>query len=140
LPDFYLPDLDIHVEIKPFRDDWPDDAAYQKVIALSEQSLKQVVILCGEPGPVQAYGERNAYNGFIVGDNGYYWCECPYCGAVGIQFEGRSARNRHGAGCPIAESGKDREHNLDSPRITAAWITARSARFDHAANGAPCGS
>lgn len=125
LPDFYLPELDTYIEIKPWRqyDDWPTDG---KAFELAELLQEHVVVLCGEPGPVDIYTSNNAYNGFIPGDNSYYWCECPGCGAVGIQFDGRSERNKHRAGC---QSYK--RYGLESRRIVTAWMAARAARFEH---------
>ena len=134
LPDFRLPEQGVFVEIKPYRhyDDWPgEDAA--KPFALDhimrqEEDLR-VIVLCGEPGPVKAYDDDNSYNGFVSGDNSYYWCECPDCGAVGTQFDGRSARNKHVSGCKALTG--DKGYNLNSPRIIAAWKASRRARFEY---------
>lgn len=133
LPDFWLPKLDIWVEIKPLETDangyakWSDDTAKQDLLA--EASGKTVVTLCGTPGLTQPGTRNPSYEGVITGDNSYYWCECPVCGALGIQFEGRSARNQHLPGCK-ATTG-DKGYNWDSPRLTAAYAAARSARFEH---------
>ncbi len=131
LPDFYLPDQDIYVEIKPDRkyQDYPDHDIWNKTIELQNQSNKQVVILCGTPGPIELYNENDSYQGFICGDFSYVWCECPDCGAIGIQFDGRSARNNHSKNCQ-AMTG-DKGYNYDSERITQAWKASRSARFEH---------
>jgi hypothetical protein len=138
LPDFYLPDQDVYVEIKPYRHydaSLPDESHWDRAFALSLQSGEhiRVVILCGDPGPVEQYSDDNSYNGFVFADYSYYWCECPDCGAVGIQFDGRSARNKHTKNCK-AMTG-DKGYNLDSPRITAAWQAARAARFDRNERG-----
>lgn len=137
LPDFWLPKQDVWVEVKPAwdqHDGWPDT---NKQDALQEMCGKEVVTLCGLPGPVIPYDDNNPYEGWVMGDFSYYWCECPYCGAVGIQFDGRSARNRHAQGCR-AENGKDgdKNYNLDSSRLLAAYAVSRAARFEHGAQGA----
>lgn len=138
LPDFWLPTQQIWVEIKPLLREasgepkWPDDG---KPWALAEATEYEfdVVVLCGTPGPVHVYDNNNSYTGFVSGDWSYYWCECPACGALGIQFDGRAARNRHSSDC-TAMTG-DKGYNMDSPRLLAAYAKARSARFEHGEHG-----
>lgn len=68
------------------------------------------------------------------GDYGHVFCACPYCKAVGIQFEGRSNRIRC---CQRAldDRNDDLRHTGHNPRILAAYAAARSARFEHGENG-----
>lgn len=144
LPDFWLPQQRVIVEIKPPLLDnhgeleWPDTPKQEAlIVALPEDGLySRIVILCGAPGPVEDESWRcpKSYEGFVLdwyytdstkyvsGDNGYYWCECPKCGMVGMQYEGRANRLR--CGCC-----KDKVRNMDTPRLRAAYIAARSARF-----------
>jgi len=127
LPDFFLPDLDIFVEIKPAlpADEWPADSVIAKAEALEDQSGKPVVILCGSPGPI----EEGSYNGFLWNDSNYCWCQCIECGAVGIQFEGRAGRNKHRANC--TQNGNDRGAGWWSIDITIAWQASRAQRFEY---------
>ena len=149
LPDFFFPDQSrcrtMFVEIKPQlpvdeetgRSKWPHEVdgwkeSFKKLTALGEQSglcCVHTVMLCGTPGPVEIY-ERNSYEGFVPADDGYLWCQCPECGALGVQYEGRSARNYHSKKCSIGKSKVDRVHNVNSPELLWAYAVARSARFD----------
>jgi hypothetical protein len=61
-------------------------------------------------------------------DETYWWCECPICQSIGIEYEGRAARlpcrcvrliSRH----------NHREHNYDSPRLVSAYLQAQTARL-----------
>lgn len=126
LPDFYLRGLDEWVEIKPYKDcqPWMDDIRHQIF-------PKPLIVLFGLPGAVSTdqYYDSPPYAGAINCDSPYYLCECPDCGALGFQFDGRSARNKHLPSC-AAMTG-DKGYNADSPRIIAAEKAARSARFEH---------
>lgn len=139
LPDFFLPDIDLFVEIKPplLPDNgWPPTEAFEKMCGLQrlltgeEPWPTKIVMLCGSPGPPSIYGfydEHRPYEGFIVGDAGHYWCECKGCGAIGVQFEGRAGRNRHKTTC-LFKHDRD-EINLDSLKLLTAYEAACSARF-----------
>jgi hypothetical protein len=71
-------------------------------------------------------------------DNYHHWCICPVCGAIGIQYQGRSARltcrRTEGSPCFV---DSDREHTDEDERILAALIVAKQARFEHGESGAP---
>ena len=138
LPDFFLPDLDMFVEVKPPRlagTGWPSGDAFDKMHGLQrlftgEYGLVKIVMLCGAPGFISMsgfYSEGNPYEGFIVGDEKYFWCECAGCGSVNVQFEGRAGRNTHTPTCKCHDRD---EINLDSPRLLAAYEAACSARFE----------
>lgn len=137
LPDFWLPKQRIWIEVKPLlrapngEPVWPD---MNKQCALAEMLEQEVITLCGTPGPVTWDQDSNPYVGYTCGDFYYYWCECPSCGSVDIQFEGRSARNEHTPECQ-AMTG-DKGYNMDSPRLLSAYARARSARFEHGEHGA----
>lgn len=150
LPDFYLPSLDLWLEIKPrlqqISYDHPSGEGWEKFVECfypatfasrhaekmvlfdsSCEPSKNAVMLCGEPGPVEAYSERNSYEGFVPWDCSYYWCECPDCGALGVQFDGRSGRNKHTPGCQHEHS--DKTYGTNGSRLRGAYAAARSARF-----------
>lgn len=137
LPDFWMLDLDGYIEIKPreFGDDWPSDPKIDAWFDLeAEGKAKRLYLICGEPGITDDWYSKSApYICYILGDYPYVWCECPHCGAIGLQFDGRSARNKHAKGCPVIGSGNDKNYNSDSPRLVRAAEAARSARFEHSA-------
>lgn len=138
LPDFWLPKLNTFVEIKPKTENygaWPKDVKAFDLANLFQKSgdSREIVILCGTPGPVELYEDTSSYYGFVQGDYSYVWCECPDCGSLGIQFDGRSARNKHTSDCH-AMTG-DKGYNRDSPRLLGAYAAARSARFEFGENG-----
>lgn len=62
-------------------------------------------------------------------DNGRAFCTCCVCGRLGITFEARAGRV-----CP--HGGDDRSRSADDERILAAYVAARSARFEHRESGA----
>lgn len=123
LPDFWLTDLNIWIEIKPVctnGEGWLDD----RHESFSE-NVGTLIVLRGTPGEVEPYNEMNPYEGWVIGDYSYYWCECRYCGAVGIQFDGRADRNKHLPNCNYGNG--DKGYNMDSPRLLAAYAAAKSA-------------
>jgi hypothetical protein len=135
LPDFWLPQQDCWIEIKPKFSGWPDHDTEIKAISLSSQTHRPLIVLCGTPGPVELYDDLSPYEGYFYfgegGDYPYIWCECPSCGALGLQFDGRSARNKHKENCEVPLTQSDKNYNYDSQRILTAYDAARSARFEH---------
>lgn len=132
LPDFWLPAQEIFIEVKPITYNesgdvpWPDRS---KEDALEEISGHRVLTLCGIPRHVlELYQPYPAYMGFVRGDYSYYWCECPYCGSIGIQYDGRSGRNKHDPHCTGDHAQK--LYNRDSLRLLTAYKAAQQARFD----------
>jgi len=113
LPDFYVPHLDTYFEIKPGpADHWPEHKAFDYITKgwdnnEFEQNFR-FVLLAGDPwldtsdmytyedDKVTLYDVHSAdgfaYCGYIPGDCYYRWCECPDCGFIGIEFDGRSDR------------------------------------------------
>lgn len=138
LPDFWMLDLGCWIEIKPeiAFGSWPDDG-FRELCLLEEQSKNRAVMLCGSPGRVyELYEKENTYQGFVPGDSNYVWCECPYCGSIGIQFDGRSARNNHTDDCPNRHTpNNDKTYSYDTQKLRDAYDAARSARFEHGENG-----
>jgi hypothetical protein len=63
-------------------------------------------------------------------DSGYFFCECPCCGLVGIEFDGRAERLICPETCPRPRDGV-RDCNANSPRLlrayAAAWASGRAA-------------
>lgn len=128
LPDFYLPQIDTWIEIKPALgkddlDEWPD----HPFEGCNQISLPHLVVIKGDPWVDPENDSEFSYNGFIIGDFYYWFCECPVCGKIGIEFEGRSARICGDKCCPDS----DKEYNTHSPRLLEAYRKARQARFEH---------
>lgn len=127
LPDFWLPEQDCWVEIKP---DAPTGAEADKAGRLATQYGKKVVLFYG---PVESQlpmdcwdpGGDSAWAFYPDGsvDYRYLWCECPMCGRLGITFEGRVDR----LPCRCVEA---KTRNFDSHRLMQAYKAAQSARFE----------
>jgi hypothetical protein len=136
LPDFWLPDLDCWVEIKPGISSGlePDREAWNKAALLVAATHKHVYIMCGAPCDPD---EEGSYQGFVVedgnwGDNTQLWGSCPVCDVVGIGF------------CAWVErmpcSGKhDGLHNkfdcATTHKVMLAYTAARQARFEYGESG-----
>jgi hypothetical protein len=146
LPDFWMPDLGVWVEIKGQK---PTPEEEAKAAALAQGSGHAVILFpCGLPEIESEYevvcpsdGCDGAYwfgcDG--GGDNYYRWCVCPDCGKAGIEFDGRSDRLdcKAARGCPVHASNGDKTYTPGHPKIAAALKAARSARFEHGESGAP---
>jgi hypothetical protein len=81
-----------------------------------------------EEGAVTVYAPGEPAWGHCFCDSGYFFCECPGCGLVGIEFDGRADRLLWPPSCPRPRGG-DRGHNADSPRLLRAYAVARAARY-----------
>jgi hypothetical protein len=60
-------------------------------------------------------------------DGPYAWCQCPFCGIVGFEFDGRSAR----IGCNCKQHNGDKTYNAGAVDLLSAYSAARRARFEH---------
>lgn len=140
----YLPDFFIQgfgwFEIKPKPSNfngcpYPDGGSLEEEFFSNENEdypCPRGGVLYGTPGPVEPiYSDKSSYAGTPGYDSPYFFVDCPQCGAIGFEFDGRSARVAHCAGCSAISNSDDKNYNLDSPRILAAANKARSARFEH---------
>ena len=110
LPDFYLPDLDLWVEVKGVLSKFDEEkirgfAVGKKVALLREIPNPKLEEMFGEIG-WNPYGENGKFFGGeiyegIIEENGdvsegwdapYVFCVCPACGKVGYEFDGRGWR------------------------------------------------
>jgi hypothetical protein len=131
LPDFWLPELSTWLEIKPWKSDtpWPTEGSVEEEFQNSPPEGTRVVILFGSPGVSGPSDSGTSYACCVCGDSPYFWCQCPDCGAIGIQYDGRSGRNEnHKTWCTV---DSDRGHNWDSEFLRMGFDAARSARFEH---------
>lgn len=140
LPDFWLPAQKLWVEVKPV---YPEDDA-PKLHRLAQASGHDLVCVIGAPHPCAfRFGEQYADGNhaedrhyLFMADEGWdnlqAWCECPYCGLIGVKYQGRAARLECGCIQSHLPPGEyeDRAHAYDTPRLLKAYDTARSARFE----------
>lgn len=151
LPDFWLPDQDSWVEIKP---EHPSQAEESKASALATSSCKRVFIffnrMIAPDVNTNWYKNDSALMFHPEGgaDLHWLWCECPFCGSVGIEFDGRSDRLPcKGCATCFYRPGRcethldnpsrtcdridgDKGYNSGSRRIVDAYNKARNARFE----------
>jgi hypothetical protein len=142
LPDFYMPEQDLWLEIKG---DPGDDRGQEKFFKFAEHA--RAVMFVGnipDPRQVEEYGPRGLCCGHFSGDHDYAWCVCPECGRFGIEFDARGARVCGGVGTYLGVTrgercGRavgDKSYSGNDPRILDAYAAARSARFEHGEKGA----
>lgn len=134
LPDFWLPDLDVWVEIKPDMNKWNDDA-WTKCNDLATASGKLVLLSSGSPWPdeyflmdFRAFDPKEGY-GMTEGA----WAQCRKCDGVCIveHTNGWFPLGPH-------TCGKNEKWPLVddfAPKLKAAYKAARQARFEHGAKG-----
>lgn len=120
LPDFWVPSLETFIEIKP---DKPKAHEEHKAMLLARQSMHRVIILTGNP----VLPTNDLHGGYIYFPSGsadeyYWWCECPRCGAFGIEWGGSS----HKLQCSHLTGGYQ---NFDSCRLIAAYDRSARHRF-----------
>ena len=129
LPDFWLPKQKCFLEIKP---DDPTREEYDKASRLAERSGFTVFIMRGQIQMPDVhtselwYGNESWAHAIVPGgsDEHYLWCECAQCGAIGIEFDGRSGR------IDCDHKSGEKRYNSDSPRLRQAYLIARSHRFE----------
>ena len=128
LPDFYLPKLNIWVEVKGIFTDKDE----QKLYRFENMNNIGAIYCVGQIPPdvddivewvYDKYKDTGIYNnGFM--DFPYLPCVCPTCGKFGFQFEGRGSRIcRH--------DDDDKGYTYNNPKILSAYKAARQARFEH---------
>lgn len=136
LPDFYLPDYDYWIEVKP-KEIQVNSEDWNKVVALSNH-LKQTIFVA--VGDVWFPYDRRRLNDFIHGGvRNYYrpvrmggniashhwWIECPVCHSFSLVVFG------HTMYCSCGKNPDGEIQFSDSERLVKAYNTARSARFEH---------
>jgi hypothetical protein len=147
---FWLPEVGRQVEVREWprrqvrEDFWPEHPAWvgdDEDVLLDGPAGRLVVIYGppyykGKPHAGEHAGYRIAtagdladdflYGAYIRNDNQYLWTECPACGKVGIEYEGRAGR------LCACFGGADKVRNNLSPRLVrayeAAWADAHPVR------------
>lgn len=124
VPDFWLPDLNCWIEIKPNE---PSLEELKFCEELARYSQKRVFIQYGTIRNPEELGVPEQYSAQVYfpdfgSDICYWWCECEVCGKVGLQYEGRSERL---CSCVTGDKG----YNTNSPRLIQAYEHARRYSF-----------
>lgn len=116
-PSFRLPDFSCFWEVR-------ENENYDSgvMLQLADATLSAVFVAVGNPEPGHESKVFYPDNG---GDVYYIWCECPRCGKLGIQFQGRAERNR----CECFSSQKEKVYGFDSYRLHQAYRRAADDRF-----------
>jgi hypothetical protein len=126
LPDFWLPDLNIFMEIKPLV---PTEDEMEKARRLVQHTGCDLVFQVGNPR-FRDSADGAGFPMILTQDGGldisYLWCECPNCDRIGIQFDGRA--DRIPCRCRKSPHG-DKGYNYDSPRLVEAFRVAQGFRF-----------
>jgi hypothetical protein len=140
LPDFWLPQLALVIEIKP-HENFPTETSEKVWLATKALNARKGFIFYGDipkgdPGDGSYSESANAIwsvkddesGQFIEAwDCGHWWCECPECGRFDVKFNGRA--DRINCDCPKSGHG-DKGYNSGSKRILHAYEQARAARFE----------
>lgn len=130
LPDFWLPRLDVWIEIKPV---FPTRVERERCELLAAYTRRPAYLTFGDcwlasdddiTGTIAYFPERGTDG--AVEDSTYYWAECERCRAVGITFAGFA--DRIGCGCYPSDSHAGRVEGWHTERIRAAFTIARRFR------------
>jgi hypothetical protein len=138
-PDFYLPDIETFLEIKPITGGFPSPT-----MELAAQSKKRVITFFGEPsiynypdgGTCHQVGIMSHWQYLEGGwshdkdcgeDYPYAFCICPSCGFVDIEWRGRGRRIR--CGCEKNDRRSAWDYSRNSLIIYAVSETRGAFRW-----------
>ncbi len=131
LPDFYLPEQKLWVEIKPPRESWLGAEKFLAFATKLEFVGDRAALF---QGPIPTEPDRGGLNISVLGDEGYQWCACSTGKHFDVQFAGRNARIK--CGCPGYEAGGRWITSTDGDmNLRVAFEAALSARFEHGESG-----
>lgn len=144
LPDFWLPDLRLWLEVKGTRDDAAVEA-WREFAAAADPDWELPAEGPDLPPPTRplpepwrgrallAYGDipdprrpaaGDSESMLVLGDWWYRWTRCPSCGQLGAEWQGRAERLP--CPCEIPET-----YNAEDPVLLRAYAAALGARFEH---------
>jgi hypothetical protein len=146
LPDFWLPDQRLWLEIKGSEptenelDRWfefaeaadenwesmveEDPSSMRTISPLPDEWRGRALLAFGDIPNPRTRGPGASESMYVLGDSYYEWTRCPICGAFGAEFNGLAARLC--CKCPHHEDYYGGGDEL----ILAAYAEARSARFE----------
>jgi hypothetical protein len=146
LPDFWLPDLDCWIEVKG-HDIQSEEMKKASALAVGTgkfvfilRQVEPIEMLQDEYGEIHIYNSQRYFAPDSDSDGMMEWGICPGCGRVQIGHYGSHAISYSSLdplGCGywgLAQVGGQPFNK--SPRLTAAYNAARSARFEHGESGA----
>lgn len=127
LPDFWLPELDMWVEVKGQK---PTDLEFELMRTITKSMSCSGIIVENMPSPKywNGWDESQGYY-YEFGEGWYYgysFTACDECGIVSVGYEGRICVCE----CNWRTMNHD-EMSLDKKRMSNAYRKARSARFEH---------
>ena len=129
LPDFYLINHKCWIEIKGCE---PTETERVKAQLLAKGLGQYVYIFWGGIEPKVGIWYVDSAEFFCpsgLWDNQYAWCQCPGCGKLDIQYNGRAARIK--CGCGYYALSNDKGYSWDTPELLYAYGSATQARFEH---------
>lgn len=128
---------DTHTEMDPRWDETADMSGFPIYLARGFPASTNPIGYT--PAKVHAYGHINPIHpGF---DLYYAFCLCPWCNAIGIEYEGRGERicgegaHEAGWGTYTLPDGtertfyRDKQRTCDDPRLVKAYLKAYRYRF-----------
>jgi hypothetical protein len=129
LPDFYVPRLSAFVEIKPAA---PSRDEMLACLELADATRRRVALFFGAPGHWLGAGYAETDSGLLYRpnyecDDRYYFCVCPACKAVGLEYLGRGERVCKGDPHELGPGAKLPTH--DAPAIRNAAHKANAYAF-----------
>lgn len=122
LPDFWLPKQNCWLEVKG---PYPTRVEKEKARRLAAHEQRNVYLCFGDiPEPEDpAWYTGSSIVFFPDGrhDESHWWCECPICGTLGLQFHGATAS----LPCGCLRNANVEGHR--SPRLLLAYAVAKAA-------------
>lgn len=123
VPDFYVPSMNAWFEVKPTEFTYHES---QLLYELGEATGRRVVFLSGD----MVYRDPEDHNGLggfeCDCDEPYFFCVCPHCFKVGIEFDGRGARVCGDKCLPDQDKG----YSADNWRLIDAFNYASKFQFN----------
>lgn len=138
LPDFYLPEQKLWVEVKPADPDVVDPEGMTRWRTFAEKIIHfgdRAALFAGNipiPGTLDRMVDDPGNRGLAIiidGDSGYEWCACATWKHFDVQYEGRNERMRCGCAAYDPDGRWAYGERSARPIEEAYEVAARSARF-----------
>jgi len=108
LPDFFLPQLNLWIEVKSENSKESKDETNAKLLGVVAQTKARGIVVRGDPYLSVSQRDPNYFPGVSdwsawaimscyddhasLNDAPYVFCVCPICDAIGLEFDGRGER------------------------------------------------
>lgn len=135
-PDFWLPTLRCWLRIEETKPTGRTEAEARRLVFITREPVYVFFGLIAVPddntmsayfyGP--CFDNKSSDEVLVDFDEMYWWCECPFCSIVGIQYQGRAARLPCRCVARLDHS-LTKEYTFDSLRLVAAYQQAQIARL-----------